>query len=542
MTAQLDLSTLPNADAIRVLWKGHASTHGGQTTSQSPTGYRQNYSVFNDVPQSLPSNLVAHAVCTGAHANRPQLWVGGCGQQSDAPMSPQIHPLADSRQMSTQQQLYTELDVDFPAPRGLSQEAPRDAPMEVRFSRGDALPSSLSGTVQGVLSRPSWSTATQETTSMLEGGYDTGDTVNVSEMKTALRPTSTQPHAGVPSPGHKLAFDTFAIDGVSSCNRNESTRNAAAAQASSALLHRGETPRYFGTSIPAGFRNASDSLPALPVYCRGLSDSPLGSVSGSTENGGPSSQSSKQRYEMALARLTAECRWRRKCTQPARALVYWNSWALPSYSRQGDLTKCNLATKVFLGGLPYDATHSMLMALFSSLGVTSIQVPPARKGSSRRPGHAYLVFEDQTHVRRLLNNCTMKGAGLYFFWVPSTKTRGGRLAQVIPWATEDNDWVEPTVAARQDAHGAMNSCLPPFKEKGTCIFVGGLHGEVSAEGLQLIMSQLFGPVLHAGIDTDCHGGVPLMSRSQMVLRGVRVGQVAVHPLTTDLERNMAIRK
>jgi len=34
------------------------------------------------------------------------------------------------------------------------------------------------------------------------------------------------------------------------------------------------------------------------------------------------------------------------------------------------------------------------------------------------------------------------------------------------------------------------------------VFVGALHGEITAEGLQKILSELFGPVAHVGIDTD----------------------------------------
>lgn len=87
------------------------------------------------------------------------------------------------------------------------------------------------------------------------------------------------------------------------------------------------------------------------------------------------------------------------------------------------------------------------------------------------------------------------------------KVSGGRFAQVIPWVTEDNDWVShPQLRPQMDClQKSGSSSLKAANQKNCCIFIGGLHGEVSAEGLQVIMSQLFGPVLHAGIDTDCHG-------------------------------------
>lgn len=78
---------------------------------------------------------------------------------------------------------------------------------------------------------------------------------------------------------------------------------------------------------------------------RGFSDCSLGSTSASSERSDVTSQGSSH-YDAVLARLTAECKWRRKCPQLQKALIYWNSLALPSHSLQGDLANCSLATKV----------------------------------------------------------------------------------------------------------------------------------------------------------------------------------------------------
>ena len=60
---------------------------------------------------------------------------------------------------------------------------------------------------------------------------------------------------------------------------------------------------------------------------------------------------------------------------------------------------------------------------------------------------------------------------------------------MIPWVLSDSNYIrQPT--QRPD----------PSKT----VFVGALHGMLSAEGLAHIMNDLFGNVVYAGIDTDRH--------------------------------------
>lgn len=61
--------------------------------------------------------------------------------------------------------------------------------------------------------------------------------------------------------------------------------------------------------------------------------------------------------------------------------------------------------------------------------------------------------------------------------------------QVIPWMLSDSNFVcQP--AQRQDS--------------SKTVFVGALHGMISAETLAIIMNDLFGNVVTTGIDTDKH--------------------------------------
>ena len=61
--------------------------------------------------------------------------------------------------------------------------------------------------------------------------------------------------------------------------------------------------------------------------------------------------------------------------------------------------------------------------------------------------------------------------------------------QVIPWMLSDSNYVRQP-SQRLDANKT--------------IFVGALHGMISAETLSVIMNDLFGNVVYAGIDSDKH--------------------------------------
>jgi len=59
--------------------------------------------------------------------------------------------------------------------------------------------------------------------------------------------------------------------------------------------------------------------------------------------------------------------------------------------------------------------------------------------------------------------------------------------QVIPWTIADSNYVR---------------CPSQRLDPGKTVFVGALHGMLTAEGLAHIMNDLFGGVAYVGIDTD----------------------------------------
>ncbi|KAL0881403.1 hypothetical protein ABMA27_001271 [Loxostege sticticalis] len=144
--------------------------------------------------------------------------------------------------------------------------------------------------------------------------------------------------------------------------------------------------------------------------------------------------------------------------------------------------------KVFLGGLPYDITEHALMYSLRQFHPVRVEWPgrecgTAGAGSPR--GFAYVTLESERRVRALLE-ASRKNGNDWYYRVVSRKLRT-KDAQVIPWAVSDANWV---------VGGSVR--LEPART----VFVGALHGMLSASALAKIMNDLFSGVVYAGIDTD----------------------------------------
>ncbi|XP_041356337.1 cytoplasmic polyadenylation element-binding protein-like isoform X2 [Gigantopelta aegis] len=136
--------------------------------------------------------------------------------------------------------------------------------------------------------------------------------------------------------------------------------------------------------------------------------------------------------------------------------------------------------KVFLGGVPWDITEAGLQAAFSKFGSLRIEWPG-------KDGYVYLLFDNEKSVRPLLQACTHDFTnGNYYYKISSRRMRSKEV-QVIPWVPADSNHVKQP-SQRLDSNKT--------------IFVGALHGMITAETLANIMNDLFGHVVYAGIDTD----------------------------------------
>lgn len=146
--------------------------------------------------------------------------------------------------------------------------------------------------------------------------------------------------------------------------------------------------------------------------------------------------------------------------------------------------------KVFLGGIPWDLTEQHCIAIFKQFGNIKIEWPGKEQNASQPKGYVYIIFESEKQVRALLAACSMSesgpNAGKYFYKISSKRIRSKEV-EVIPWIIGDSNFVRST-----------SQKLEPSKT----VFVGALHGQFTAEGLSVIMNDLFDGVVYAGMDTD----------------------------------------
>ncbi|CDW56452.1 hypothetical protein TTRE_0000473201 [Trichuris trichiura] len=193
-------------------------------------------------------------------------------------------------------------------------------------------------------------------------------------------------------------------------------------------------------------------------------------------------ESAARRYRNAAAVCEPSCTW---------------SGPLPPKVHQNPVYSC----KVFVGGVPWDITEPSLVNAFKMFGPVRVEWPgrEARYAKSnakpltvtRGKGYVYMIFENESSVRALLQKCTRdysNGSDWYFKLTSRRlRVREVRQVQIIPWIIADSNFILST-EEKLDA-------------KKT-VFVGALHGMITAVVLANVMNDLFGGVVYAGIDTD----------------------------------------
>ncbi|CAF3394768.1 unnamed protein product [Rotaria sp. Silwood1] len=181
---------------------------------------------------------------------------------------------------------------------------------------------------------------------------------------------------------------------------------------------------------------------------------------------------------------------------------------LPVKPRAYSINPPSLSNKIFLGGIPHDLNERELATRLSQFGPVRIEWPAENNRTRRRTNHgksgyAYAIFDKESSVHELLLACCQQpqrnsdGRCEYYLNLNSQRSASKRKSiQLIPWFTEDAQWMSSN---RHDA--AMCELLKddPYK---TTVFVGALHGMMTAYALARIFSKLFGEVDFAAIDTD----------------------------------------
>ncbi|XP_055534968.1 cytoplasmic polyadenylation element-binding protein 4 isoform X1 [Wyeomyia smithii] len=196
------------------------------------------------------------------------------------------------------------------------------------------------------------------------------------------------------------------------------------------------------------------------------------------------------------------------------------------------------SSKIFLGGMPWDISEQSLVQIFKPFGSIKVEWPGKEQQAIQPKGYVYIIFESDKQVKALLQACTYTDANSYNgsnrggtnssgaltfsssgsdeqqlqpiqqsgqqlqLYQPnklltppgakinfkiSSKRIKSKDVEVIPWNIADSNYVKST-----------SQKLDPTKT----VFVGALHGQLTAEGLAKIMNDLFDGVVYVGIDTD----------------------------------------
>ena len=137
------------------------------------------------------------------------------------------------------------------------------------------------------------------------------------------------------------------------------------------------------------------------------------------------------------------------------------------------------------------------------------------------PGFAYVIYESEYSVRTLVGNCIEdyqngRDRVEYYFKISTRRVRNKEV-QIIPWILADNNFA---------------LCTPKELDPKKTVFVGNLHGTMTARDLAHIMNELFGSVVYAGIDIDklkypIGSGRVTFSHQQNFMRAVRAAFVDI---------------
>lgn len=202
-----------------------------------------------------------------------------------------------------------------------------------------------------------------------------------------------------------------------------------------------------------------------------------------------SSQDLFQRFTSGVDTIERAALLHRSAASYSEPQYTW-SGQLPSRSYKNPVFSC----KVFLGGVPWDVTEAGLIETFGKFGPLRVQWPSKdsrQQCGHQKAGYVYLIYESERYVKSLLQACTQDfGSGShpekYYYQLSSRKMRFKEV-QVIPWLLADSNYIR---------------CQTNRPDMNKTVFVGALHGMLTAEGLAKIMNDLFGGVAFVGIDSD----------------------------------------
>lgn len=134
---------------------------------------------------------------------------------------------------------------------------------------------------------------------------------------------------------------------------------------------------------------------------------------------------------------------------------------------------------------------------FKDYGLVQLQWPgknvksSTTKGDLDKAGYVYCIFETQEKVKQLLDDSEFKydqrtGEAKWFCRI-SSKEKTNKRCEIKPWNVKDGSFINQKVDNNL---------------KCKTLFVGALHGMITAKGLSKVIDELFGDVVSVDIDTD----------------------------------------
>lgn len=252
----------------------------------------------------------------------------------------------------------------------------------------------------------------------------------------------------------------------------------------------------------------------------------------SLQNSPPSSSSSGAN-DINLDRIA---RFHRSSAAHYDATCTW-SGVLPPRSHR----LVTYSSKIFLGGMPWDISEQSLVQIFKPFGSIKVEWPGKEQQATQPKGYVYIIFESDKQVKSLLQACTYTDANSY-----NGSSRGSNSSGsgILSYSSGSDDQQQLQLVQQQQSGQQLqlmhqNKLLPPpgarinfkisskrIKSKDVevipwniadsnyvkstsqkldptkTVFVGALHGQLTAEGLAKIMNDLFDGVVYVGIDTD----------------------------------------
>lgn len=163
----------------------------------------------------------------------------------------------------------------------------------------------------------------------------------------------------------------------------------------------------------------------------------------------------------------------------------WSGYLPPRFCSRNPRFSC----KLFLGGLPRRTTELQLIEGFSQFGDVGVKWPVNKQGV-QEPGYAHIMMWSEQAVRALLNYCeytkTNRNSKRWYYRLFLSNSYF-KVVEVIPWDMQDNHF----------GYALSEQIYPDF-----AVFIGAVHGLITAEGLFIIMDDLFGGVVYVDMDTD----------------------------------------